>query len=337
MSVKGMRDGYGRTIDYLRISVTDKCNLRCRYCMPSDIESLPMNEILTFEETVFIAENLAGLGITKIRVTGGEPLIRRDIAKLVGMLKDITGVEQVTLTTNGVLLKEKIKELITAGLDGINISIDTLDPDKYRYMTGHDGLPRVLEGMEAALKSDIPVKINAVSADWDRILNCDSINEYSRLIELARNRDLCVRFIEMMPIGYGKDFPCVPHSHLIPGLIEKYHGMEQSGKSYGNGPAVYYDIPGFKGKIGFISAINNAFCDSCNRVRLTTTGFLKTCLCYDRGVDLKGIIRCDEAIGEKSRILRETMEEAILCKPKEHSFADVSGITEKHAMSAIGG
>ena len=206
-----MRDGHGREIDYLRISVTDRCNLRCRYCMPEGIANIPMEEILSFEEIALVAKTAAELGISKIKITGGEPLVRRGISRLVGMLKGIDGIDQVTLTTNGLLLEEMSEELVTAGIDGINISLDTLDPERYRLITGFDRLDTVLKGIDAVLKYDIPVKINAVSVDWEKHLGISRTDEdtdipadIQKLMDLAEDKKLDVRFIELMPIGLGK-------------------------------------------------------------------------------------------------------------------------------------
>ncbi len=346
-----MVDGYGRNIDYLRISVTDKCNLRCRYCMPDGIVPVPlvpMKEILSIEEIVFVVRVMAELGIKKIKITGGEPLVRKGCVTLIRMLRSIPGIEDVTLTTNGVLLEEMLPELTDAGLSAVNISIDTMDREKYRMITGFDHLDRVLSSVEAAVRQGLLVKINAVSADWNASAGQDITNnksgavspvdgELQDIIEYARNRDICVRFIEMMPIGFGRDYPSVPHSVLIPAVMEKYEGMEADEKKYGNGPAVYYRIPGFTGRIGFISAINDSFCRSCNRIRLTTNGYLKTCLCYDRGSSLMNVIRGEYSQNEKCGILKKIIKEAIMDKPEKHCFEEKGNISERHVMSYIGG
>lgn len=337
-----MKDRYNREIDYLRISVTDRCNLRCLYCMPEDIDMVPMKEILTFEEIAFIAAGASKLGISKIKLTGGEPLVRKNICHLVRILKDIPGIEQVTLTTNGLLLAKHLEELKNAGTDSINISLDTTDPDRYRRITGHDKLEDVLEGLERAVKSNIPVKINAVSVDWDTFFGKKEEDEagipgdVKALIGLAKNQPVDVRFIELMPIGYGKDLPGIPHDILIPRIKALYDGMTEAGRC-GNGPAVYYEIPGYKGRIGFISAIHGKFCNECNRIRLTSKGYLKSCLCYDTGVDIKSIIRQDASGAEKQERLAGAFEQCILSKPDSHSFTQKEKITEKLTMSAIGG
>ncbi len=346
-----MVDGYGRNIDYLRISVTDKCNLRCSYCMPNGIAPallLPMKEILSIEEIVFVVRVMADLGIKKIKITGGEPLVRKGCVTLIRMLKGIPGIEDVTLTTNGVLLEEMLPDLADAGLSAVNISIDTMDREKYRMITGFDHLDKVLSSVEEAVRQGLLVKINAVSADWNASAGGYAdynksrsgpsvVGEKQDLIEYARYRDICVRFIEMMPIGYGRDYPSIPHSVLIPAVMEKYEGMEVDEKKYGNGPAVYYKIPGFVGRIGFISAINDNFCGSCNRIRLTTNGYLKTCLCYDRGMTLMNVIRGEYSQNEKSALLKKIIKETIKDKPEKHCFEEKGNISERHVMSYIGG
>ena len=340
-----MKDGFGRTIDYLRLSITDRCNLRCRYCMPNGIVSLPMSEILSVEEILFTVSVLAELGIKKIKVTGGEPLVRKGCITLVKQLKQIPGIEEVTITTNGILLKENLQPLLDAGLDAINISLDTLDKEKYKFITGFDCLEQVLLSVDDAVNSSIPVKINTVSVDWSSFDKSsgkttdktDPYEEIIRLAEFARSRDICVRFIEMMPLGLGKDFPEIPHNLLIPYLLEKYDGMVLDEQHHGNGPAVYYRIPGFTGEIGFISAVNRKFCKSCNRVRLTTTGYLKTCLCYDKGIGLMEVIRSKKSEEEKHDLIKNMLEQAISEKPEMHCFEDRDRISEKHTMSSIGG
>ena len=356
-----MLDKYNREIKYVRISVTDKCNLRCEYCMPGDIEHLPMSEILSFEEICESVRCMAELGISRVKLTGGEPLIRRDIEGLVRNIKSVPGIEQVTMTTNGVFLPEKLEALTRAGLDGINISIDTLDRERYKKLTGFDMLDKALKGLEMAVDSGIPVHVNAVSYDSSMIggrndtgvegevlfngepsgvmneRDNDSLADTWELIELARDKDIAVRFIELMPIGFAKGFPAVPHDILKKRVMEKYSGMKRLDDCKGNGPAVYYSIPGFKGRIGFISAMHEGYCADCNRIRLTTRGFIKSCLSYDTGVDIREVLRMDAPVAEKYKLLKERISEAILLKPKCHSFYDEKNMTETNAMSAIGG
>lgn len=325
-----MRDQYQRNIDYIRISVTDRCNLRCTYCMPEGIRLTSMSELLTFEEIVQVVGVGAELGIRHVKLTGGEPLLRRGLPILVQMLKNIEGIEQVTLTTNGILLKEHLPALLKAGLDAVNISLDSTDRDTFRKITGFDQLDMVLAAIDAACASGIRTKINAVSLNLgeEAIWN---------LIDLAKDRPLDVRFIEMMPIGHGKDFPVYSHTKMLEQFRERYPDLTADKAMHGFGPAVYYHIPGYQGSIGLISAIHGKFCDKCNRIRLTSTGFLKGCLCYNTGADLREILRANEAEDEKRRHLTETMEAAIYAKPRAHCFESAGDVTERATMNEIGG
>ncbi len=324
-----LTDGYGRRINYLRLSITDRCNLRCKYCMPGGLEGrkVSMAEILSYEELLRVAEAAAALGITRFKVTGGEPLCRRGCAALIGRLKQLPGVEQVTLTTNGVLLQEALPELCRAGLDAVNISLDTLDPQKYAEITGQDALPKVLAGLEAALAAGLPVKINAVLTEG----NADA---WQDLVALAETRKLDVRFIELMPIGYGRQQRGVSNGALLASLAARYPGMERDLQWHGNGPAVYYRMPGFVGSVGFISAVHEKFCSSCNRLRLTSQGQLKPCLCYGEAVDLRATLRRPDS---SMALLQEKIREAVREKPRAHCFEDLAAVTEGKEMAEIGG
>ena len=314
-----MIDRYGRTIDYLRISVTDRCNLRCRYCMPEGIESVPMRQILTFEEIRDVVQAAAANGIRHIKLTGGEPLVRKGLPDLVRILKAVDGIEKVTLTTNGV-----------AGLDAVNISLDTTDRQKYKELTGSDELNTVMSAIHIANELDIRVKVNAVSLDLGEA-------NIRNLIEIARQDPIDVRFIEMMPIGFGKNFETVNHRDLFKKLETMYSGIMIDEREHGFGPAVYYKIPGYLGSIGLISAIHGKFCNTCNRIRLTSQGYLKTCLCFSDGVDLRAILRESPDGTDIDQALREAIREAILRKPGEHCFDKPEEITEEAGMNAIGG
>ena len=258
-------------------------------------------------------------------------------------LKRIPGIEQVTLTTNGIRLQEFLQsEAIQkreSCIDGINISLDAVDRKKYAFLTGVDGLKTVLSAIDAAAATGVRVKINAVCVDFSRLgfQNADRYEEIRALAELAKDREIFVRFIEIMPIGYGRNFPGIPHSELIPYMFRRYPGMVRDTSVYGNGPAVYYAIEHFKGRIGFISAICEGFCDSCNRLRLTADGFLKSCLCYDTGVDLRAILRSGESDEKPDQAVRDAIMAVIRSKPGEHSFLTGKNITEKKTMAAIGG
>lgn len=322
-----MLDQYGRNIDYMRISITDRCNLRCRYCMPDGIELAEMESMLTYEEIERICQEAAKVGIKKIKVTGGEPLVRIGCASLVGQLKKIPGIEQVTLTTNGVLLGKYLEELLENGLDAVNISLDSLDREKYLQITGRDELANVFTSIEQAVRAGLKVKVNSV-------LQKDSNGEeWEQLILLAKKYPMDVRFIEMMPIGYGKQFEPVYNENLLQMIREKYPGTYKDERIHGNGPAVYYQIPGFQGSIGFISAIHGKFCGQCNRIRLTAQGRMKPCLCYGESVDLREVVRTTDG-NEK---LHELLKQGIKRKPKQHCFEELDEITEKALMAGIGG
>lgn len=325
-------DKLGRNIDYLRISVTDRCNLRCCYCMPKGIELLEMSDILSFEEIETTVKAFAKEGIRRLKITGGEPLVRPSCTELIGRLKSINGIEDITITTNGVLLKEKLSDLKRAGVSGINISLDTLDRDKYKRITGFDKLPEVLSALEASISSGINTKINTA------VMKGINTDETADLAKLAKDKNICVRFIEMMPIGYGTRFEYADNSEILELLLEKYPSLSPDNERHGNGPAVYYKAEDFKGSIGFISAVSGKFCESCNRMRLTSTGVLKYCLCFDNGTDIRSVLR-DGSLSEESREkrLREAFRDALSRKPAEHCFEDIGRISETKEMFRIGG
>lgn len=323
-----MKDGYGREINYLRISVTDKCNLRCRYCMPPEgVPGVPRSEVLTLEELARVAGVMARMGLKKVRLTGGEPLVRNNVTELLRRLHETAGIRQLALTTNGVLLSKLLPGLIDAGLNAVNISLDTLDPDIFQRITGSDHLKDVLEGMDAAYGKGLRVKVNCVP--------CRELNpgEPARLAGLAKARRIDVRFIELMPIGQGRLFTGVPSEELLAQLSEVY-GPARPLPCDGEGPARYYAFDGFQGRIGFISPITHRFCESCNRLRLTAEGRLKLCLYYRDGIDLRALLRG----GAADEALMAAIGEALLQKPREHSFGrrDADG-TEQRRMNQIGG
>ena len=324
-----MIDSHGRQIDYIRISITDRCNLRCRYCMPEELPSISHTEILRFEEILEICRHAVTLGITKFKVTGGEPLVRKGCISFLRSLKELPGVEQVTLTTNGLTLKEHLPELEKIGIDGINISLDTLNPSTYENITRRNDFSRVWEAILAAQASKIRTKINCV------LLKGVNDHEFFDLVELAKDYALDVRFIEIMPIGYGKGFEGFDKAELLSKLSEKYPDYEIVKESRGNGPASYVSIPGFRGCVGFIDAIHGKFCDQCNRIRLTSDGILKLCLYYENGIDLKKLLRSEASSAE----LLEAMRKTIYKKPSEHQFhlTAKEGSEELKKMSQIGG
>lgn len=323
-----MLDRYGRVINYLRISVTDRCNLRCCYCMPEGVQDVGMKNILTFEEIWEIVRTGVNLGITHIRITGGEPLVRKGCVDLIRGIREIPGVETITMTTNGVLLGNYGKQLKEAGVDGVNISLDTLDPEEFYKITGKRELQEVLAGIRAAKTAGLPVKLNAVNRK-----ELDPIP----LVRYAQEENLPLRFIEMMPVGYGKKYVGRSNEELretleaVCGKAECMTNREELSRM-GSGPAVYYQFSDLKVPVGFISAIHGKFCDTCNRVRLTAEGYLKLCLCYDEGADLRRVLR----EGEKEN-LRTIMEQTIFRKPAAHCFEHPAEMTETHEMIKIGG
>lgn len=326
-----MIDRWNRAIDYIRISVTDRCNLRCIYCMPQEgIEARPHEEILTYDEIIRLCRCFLKFGINKIKITGGEPLVRKDIAFLIGQLKALEGMKEVTLTTNGMLLEQYLPDLISSGLDGVNISLDTLDPLKYQQITKKDAFMEVYSAIGKALNYEkLKVKINCVPfSDTDQ-------KDLIDITGLAKNSRLVVRFIEMMPIGLGKSFTYYSEEAIIAILEEVYGAFEPVNTVLGNGPAHYYSLPGFKGKVGFISALSHKFCNECNRVRLTSEGYLKTCLHYEQGTDLKAILRGDR----EDSYLEQMIENTIYEKPVSHNFKgdNPQGAYELDGMSRIGG
>lgn len=324
-----MIDSHGRIIDYMRISITDRCNLRCQYCMPDNIEVLSHMDILRFEEILRICQCAVKLGIKKFKVTGGEPLVRKGCMSFLKELKQMSGVEQVTLTTNGVLLGEYLDELVEMKIDGINISLDTLDAVQYAKITGRDEFEKVMASIIECQKRGIRTKINTV------LMKESNDNEFQKLVELAKDYKLDVRFIEVMPIGYGKNFTGYNKELLLERLGEIYPNYSVDLEVHGNGPACYVKIPEFKGSIGFIDAIHGKFCDSCNRIRLTSDGKLKLCLYYENGVHLKEMLQ--EGVSDEE--LFRVMEQTIMKKPLEHQFykAAKEGLEESKKMSEIGG
>ena len=325
-----MFDSKGRKIHYLRLSVTDLCNLRCRYCMPDGVDKLEREDILTYEEFLRLAALFARCGVDTVRVTGGEPLVRKGVEQLVKGLKAIPGIRKVTMTTNAVLLEQQLPALLEAGLDSVNISLDTLDPALFAKITARDEFAAVQAGIHAALESGIPVKLNCVPQV--------GVNEgeLEALAALAEDKPLQVRFIEMMPIGYGAAMPCISGPELLARFRRRWPELAPlpgaACAALGDGPAVYYTVPGWKGDIGFIAAVHGKFCASCNRVRLTSQGFLRPCLASETGCDLRALLRGGAADEELLQAIRQT----IWAKPREHHFGDNS-IPATRGMYRIGG
>ncbi|MBQ8831101.1 MAG: GTP 3',8-cyclase MoaA [Oscillospiraceae bacterium] len=317
-----MRDNFGREITYLRLSVTELCNLRCRYCMPEDgVCKKSHADMLTEDEMVTAAKAAAALGITKIRITGGEPLVKRNILSICERISDIEGINELCLTTNGTLLKEFAVPLKKAGVSRLNISLDTLDPEKFAHITRRDGFEAAAEGIRAAVEAGFEkIKINAV------LIGGFNDDEIVSLAELTRKYPVDVRFIELMPMYDSGDFK--QDAYLpVDAVIEELGSME---KLPGNGGvADLYRLPGALGNIGLISAVSNHFCGSCNRIRLTADGKIKPCLHSDVEFSVKGL----DFEGMKAQ-----METAILGKPACHD--PLSAKERSHAgrnMNQIGG
>lgn len=324
-----MQDQFGRKIEYMRISLTNNCNLRCSYCMPekkiADIHFFPEEQVLR------CVESAVSLDITHFRLTGGEPLCYPEIEKLVCKIKQIKEVASVHLTTNGVLLKEKAEQLKQAGIDSINVSLDTPDEKEYQVLTGGGKLSNVLEGIKKAAELKIPIKINAVLREQ---------TDVCALAAFAEQNHVTLRFIEMMPIGFGKILPVKPKSKVLETLQERYGRYERiiqrkadSQEEYGHGPAVYYQFSDLNISIGLIQAIHGKFCDRCNRVRITSEGKLKPCLASAKVIDLRPALE-DTANPER---LTELMRQAIFQKPKSHHFEEQSPEMHLETMNQIGG
>ncbi len=316
-------DRFGREIYYLRISVTDRCNYRCVYCMPKEgIKWKPMEEILTYEEIAAFVDVAAGLGIRKIKLTGGEPLVRRGLSNLVSMLKSIRGIDEISLTTNGSLLKLYAEDLKRAGLDRITISIDTLNRDKFREITRFGSLDDVVEGAKALNR--VGFKNSKINTVVMRHINDDEVVD---LIKFSMDLGFDIRFIELMPTDLIKNWK----RHFIPineirSLIEKEFKLEKDDKKT-NGPAVYYRVGGIH--VGFITPLSSAFCSACNRIRLTSDGFILTCLGHSDRVGVRDAIRK----GDREELER-LIKLAVFKKPKEHELLSEN---IHSSMASVGG
>ena len=322
-----LADSFHRPINYLRVSVTDRCNLRCVYCMPPEgISLMPHGDILRYEEICLVAKAAAELGITKLRLTGGEPLVRAGLTDLVAMLSKIEGIDDISMTTNGVLLEKYAVRLNKAGLHRVNVSLDSLRPDRFRKITRMGKLDDVLKGIEAAKEAGLnPVKINMV------VIRGTNDDEISHFALLTVSDAWHVRFIEFMPfVEKGKkNRLLVPVSEMME-RIEALGKLEPSLPN-GAGPAKYYRLSGAKGTIGFISPVTECFCQACNRLRLTADGRLRPCLFSDDEVDLRGPLRKGATVGGIKRLIRQ----AVASKPEKHKL--ITGVTCERFMSQIGG
>ena len=322
-----LSDSFQRPLNYLRISVTDRCNLRCIYCMPSEgIPLMSHEDILSYEEICIVARAAAELGIVKVRLTGGEPLVRAKLTNLLAMLARIQGIDDISLTTNAVLLQRYADELKGAGLRRVNVSLDSLRSDRFQRITRVGNLDDVLGGIEAARQAGLdPVKTNTVVI---RGMNDDEVLDFARL---TIEDEWHVRFIEYMPFSNGEkvDHLLVPVSE-IKQRIETLSKLEPS-LSSGGGPAKYFRLPGARGTIGFISPVSEHFCRACNRLRLTADGRLRPCLFSDTEIDLREPLRQGAAADDIKRLIQE----AASCKPEGHKLR--AGTTCERFMAQIGG
>ena len=317
-----MKDSSKRVIDYMRVSITDRCNLRCGYCVPENPAYIPHEQILRYEEILRICDIMAGLGIRTVKVTGGEPLVRKDVPDFIGKLKKIPGIENVSLTTNGVLLEPYVDTLAAIGLSGVNISLDAVRPETYKRLTGRDEFDRVWRSLTKALEAGLRVKINCVPVKG---LNCDEIIPIARL---AGEFPVDVRFIELMPAG--RDLQGVAGPEIIDILKREFPDLSADCSPRGFGPARYFKSSALKGGIGLIDAVSAHFCGRCNRLRLTSEGFLKLCLHHSGGVDLRALLR----EGADDSEIREKITAAVRDKPERH-FLDGGGEIDR--MNRIGG
>jgi cyclic pyranopterin phosphate synthase len=323
-----LSDQFGRSIEYLRISVTDRCNFRCTYCMPLEgLPWLPKADILSYEEIVGVVEQLAPLGLRRIRLTGGEPTIRPQITTLVSQLRAVPGVEDIALSTNGVKLPELAQPLRAAGLDRINMSADSLRPDRVTAIARRDlGFDPVasLRAAEAAGLS--PIKVNVVVM---RGVNDDEVADFARL---TRDHPWHIRFIELMPVGDMRELTwdhVVPTAEILDRMAAVDALVPDAGPSRGNGPAAYYRFPGAPGTVGVITPMTHTYCGTCNRVRLTADGRLRTCLFGDHEVNLRDALRAGLP-------LEPLFREALAGKPKEHALLQMQ-VGGLRALSQVGG
>jgi cyclic pyranopterin phosphate synthase len=324
-------DRFGRRVDYLRLSITDRCDFRCVYCMSEEMVFVPRKDILTLEEITRLCRAFVGLGVAKIRITGGEPLIRKGVLELLGELGKISGLEQLVLTTNGSRLRPMAEALKAAGIKRINVSLDTLNPEKFRKMTRTGELNAVLDGIEAALEAGFErVKINAV------ILKHRNHDEVNRLVDYAIARCMDLSFIEEMPLGQVEEHDRLEtyySSDEILRDLQKNHTLLATPETTG-GPSRYWQVEGTSTRVGFISPHSHNFCAGCNRVRVTAEGRLLLCLGNEHSVDLKSILRANP---DDDVVLRNALLAAMAIKPERHHFDLTEAPVIFRHMSVTGG
>jgi cyclic pyranopterin phosphate synthase len=321
-------DSYGRKINYLRLSVTDRCNMRCRYCMPPEgIEKLKHKDILSYEELMMLARAAVQLGIEKIRVTGGEPLVRSGIIDLLQDLAKIPSLRQLVLTTNGVLLEEMAGKLKLAGVQRLNISLDSMRPSTFSQITRYGDLEKVLKGIRVAEEVGFPIKINVVAM---RGVNDDEFVDFAKL---TLNKPYAVRFIEYMPTSQDADWQAlvIPGEEIIKRIAE-YYPIEEAERGLLSGPSRNFQIKGAAGKIGIITPISGHFCGECNRIRVTSSGMAKSCLFDDSEHDLKPYLKAGS-----EDLLKEVLQGIVMKKPGKHLLSDHDSGHKPFEMSKVGG
>jgi len=324
-------DNFRRHHSYLRISITDRCNLRCRYCMPPEgIELGPKSSLLSFDEILTLASQFVDLGVQKIRVTGGEPLVRKGVENLCSQLAAIPGLETIALSTNGVLLPEKAKALKAAGVKHVNISLDTLKPERFERIALRDLFDETLRGIDAALNAGFAsVKINTVVM---RGFNDDELPDF---VEFAKSRSLHVRFIEYMPfLGNGwNEVQMMPYSEMRTTLEQQFQLLPIEAAENNPGPAKEFQVAGSNAVVGFITTMTEHFCDSCNRIRLTADGKLRNCLFARDEVDLRRLLRS----GARTEVIEDSIRMAVILKWRQHPDAHTLLEDQNRSMVAIGG
>lgn len=326
-----LADEFNRPITYLRISVTDKCNLRCVYCMPErGLAWLPKTEILSYEEIAQLVRAAASVGVRSVRLSGGEPLIRKNLSHLVEELAAIEGIDDIALSTNGLLLEEQIDALMAAGLRRVNVSLDTLREDRFLEIARRPGLDRVLAGIDAAIARGMaPVKINCV------VMRGQNDDEIAAFAQWTKERAVFVRFIEVMPVHENLDVQrdAYVSADEILERVRAIGDLQPVSGPGGNGPARYFAFPGAPGAVGVISPLSHDYCERCNRVRLTANGRLRLCLFGDYEIDLRTPLRSGASQAEVADILRASM----LIKPERHHLKLGEAASRMRAFSEIGG
>lgn len=324
-------DSHGRAIDYIRLSLTDRCNFRCIYCMPPEGEPhIPHGEILSYEELLRFCRITAAMGVSRYKVTGGEPLCRKGAVDFIRRLKALPGVEQTTITTNGALLPNEAEDLIALGVDGVNVSLDSLSQERFNAITrSRNRLEPLLAAMARIKAAGIRVKINVVPLKGYNEADLPELTRY------ALDHGYHIRFIELMPVGQGRIYEGIAQEDIRNRIEAAFGPLSPLGRRIGNGPAECWAVPGRQGSVGFISALSKKFCHQCNRIRLTSLGYLKTCLHHNIGVELKPLLRG----GATDEELERTIRAAVAKKPLAHEFSRTPRQDEPRSfnMNSVGG